>query len=138
MQTTVEKSFYEALLEGPVAVWTPKRVMSIIHEQVRLSPEQARHILRKYCYNERNPASSVVIRYASDMIANRWEATGSTTICFSKEGKLLDGKHRLLALIKSGTDQDFLITYGVDKISFFRFQNGEIPATADVLGSKEN
>jgi hypothetical protein len=132
-KTTIEKPFYDQLLDGPIVSWTPKKSKVIVAETSDISPNQARYILKKYNNINRKLSSVNVTKYASDMTAGRWKNDGETII-FSKEGDLLNGQHRLLGVIKSNTSQNFLISYGVDKSTFDVMDNGKSRTTSDVLG----
>jgi hypothetical protein len=51
--------------------------------------------------------------YARDMANDNWRFTGDA-IKFAADGTLLDGQHRLLAIIKSGVTLDILTVYGLE------------------------
>lgn len=64
----------------------------------------------------------VVAAYARDMAAGRWQFNGEA-IKFAADGTLLDGQHRLHAVVKSGATITVLIV------------NGLPPETQDVMDS---
>lgn len=101
-----------------------------------ITPDIA-HELLKFNTNNRKVSNVVVQIYAQSMKDNKWPFTGHP-IVFGKSGKLLDGQHRLLAVIKSNTSQSFVIVRGVtneDQV-FAAIDTGKIRSAADVL-SKE-
>lgn len=65
---------------------------------VEITPELARQLLSNNKIN-RKIKPTIVERYAEQMEAGEWKFTGDT-IKVDGEGMLLDGQHRLLAIIK--------------------------------------
>lgn len=63
--------------------------------------------------NNRNLNQALVRRYVTDMEAGDWAFTGEA-VKFSASGKLLDGQHRLHAIIKSGVTVLMLVVRGLD------------------------
>ncbi len=78
---------------------------------VAVSPETAERWLGKNLHN-RNIRPSAVSGYARDMGAGHWHLNGET-IKFAADGSLLDGQHRLHAVITSGATVQFLVARGV-------------------------
>lgn len=79
-----------------VADFLPKPNSSIVF----ISPDMAARWLKKNTRNRRlRPAD--VTRYSRDMTAGNWHLTGES-IKFATDGTLLDGQHRLAAIVKSG------------------------------------
>lgn len=78
-----------------------------------ITPNRAELYLEKNINNYRKPNKSVVSKYAEDMAAGKWEFNGES-IKFSKGGHLIDGQHRLLAIIKSGKPIKMLVIYDVE------------------------
>ncbi len=60
----------------------------------------------------RSVRDHVVAQYEADMRAERWEFNGDP-IRFSEDGRLLDGQHRLWAIVQSETAQRFLVIRGL-------------------------
>lgn len=85
-----------------------------IHTTIeRITPEQAQHYL-EYNTNNRNMRASHVERLSSDILNNRWTMNGSS-IVFNGDGTLLDGQHRLAAIVKAGLPVEMLVVRGVSK-----------------------
>ncbi len=61
----------------------------------------------------RNPRAKAVGRYAGDMKAGRW-IRNPQPIIFDMQGRLMDGQHRLLAVILSGMTTWMMIFVGAD------------------------
>lgn len=76
-----------------------------------ITPRRARLMLE---HNERNrrikPGS--VTRYAQDMMEGRWQSNGAP-IVFDSTGRLVDGQHRLHALIEADVSLRMLVVRGV-------------------------
>lgn len=87
--------------------------------------------------NNRNLNIDVVRSYARDMLAGEWGATGEA-IKFAKSGKMLDGQHRLRAVVEAGeSDPDiavtFLTVYGLDDSTQKLLDTGRRRSQADAL-----
>lgn len=76
-----------------------------------VDPATAERWLRRNKANRRL-RPPVVDRYARDMAAGRWGLTGQS-IEFNTEGELIDGQHRLRALVKSGVTLPFTVMWGL-------------------------
>jgi hypothetical protein len=74
---------------------------------VNVDPDVARRWLEANTHN-RNTRQFVVNQYARDMAAGQWRFTGEA-IKFAHDGTLLDGQHRLLAVVKSGATVSMLV-----------------------------
>lgn len=83
--------------------------VSLNFEVEMISPRRAAELLAANTAN-RKIRRAVVERYARDMAAGRWNFDGSP-IRFSKGGELIDGQHRLTALIESGVTLPFVVIY---------------------------
>lgn len=78
-----------------------------------VSPMQAEKWLGSLAENQRDLSGSVVARYARDMTEEDWHETADT-IKFDTSGKLIDGQHRLQAIVKSGMPIHLWVAVGVD------------------------
>lgn len=63
-------------------------------------------------FKQRKRTESRVNMYAADMAAGNWGLTGQG-ISFDENGHLLDGQHRLAAVVKSGKTVDMLVVRGL-------------------------
>lgn len=72
--------------------------------------------------------------YYKQMVAGEWGATGDT-IKISSEGRLLDGQHRLHALIRYDNPIEMFIAEGVDPELFPMIDTGKPRTASDVLSS---
>lgn len=105
--------------------------MAIKTEILAVSPQLAEEMLG-HNINNRAVKRRMVTTYAADMTAGRWKLTGAG-IVLADDGALLDGQHRLLAVIDSGVTTEFLIVHGVDKDSQPTIDTGGKRTFADVL-----
>lgn len=64
-------------------------------------------------YNFRNVDWKTVAAYAEDMDRGNWHQNAET-ISISADGRVVNGQHRLHAVVKSGTTQKFWVARGVD------------------------
>src|SRR5689334_16796059 len=98
---------------------------------VLVTPKLAREWLEKNDCN-RPLSLATVARYAADMRAGKWELNGETII-FSKRG-LLDGQHRLHAVIEADVSVEMLVVHDVECRAFSTIDSGKARTFADVLG----
>lgn len=96
-----------------------------------VSPGDAEQMLEANEAN-RNMRARVVNAYARDMLSDRWLTTGET-IKIGKSGELLDGQHRLSAIIQSGKTQRMLIVRGLDPDTRAVIDTGAVRNGGDAL-----
>jgi hypothetical protein len=83
--------------------------------------------------NKNRPLSEPVMeRYAAEMTAGMWKLTGDP-IRFDVNYNLIDGQHRLHALIRSKKSLEFLVIRGLPIESFSLIDTGKIRNAGDVL-----
>lgn len=100
-------------------------------EILSINPQIAAELLQKNI-NNRPLSQKRIDFYSKQMTEGRWQMTGET-LQFSKTDKLLNGQHRLHAIIKSGTTQDFLVVYGIDDKVFDVLDNVNPRSASDTL-----
>lgn len=99
-----------------------------------IGPELARQMLEKN--NGNRPVSKrAVRRYAHDMSTGKWTLNGEPII-LDHSGRLLDGQHRLLAVIESGVTIDALVVTGADPSVFNTIDAGNTRSGSDILSIK--
>lgn len=79
--------------------------------EMLITPRQAVKWLEGNVHN-RAVRDSVVERYARDMKAGKWRLTHQG-IAFDENDVLVDGQHRLFAIIEADTDVRMMVSYGV-------------------------
>lgn len=77
-----------------------------------ITPKQAEKYLQ-FNTSNRNLRKSLVSQYARDMISGKWRLTHQG-VAFNCDGTLLDGQHRLKAIVESGVTVQMLVARGVD------------------------
>ncbi len=116
-----------------------------------IGPELAeQYLLLNRC--NRPVSESRVAEWAEEMKRGDWQVTHQG-IAFDTDGNMIDGQHRLLAIIRSGTTQRLMVTYNLAPEAFLviddggartskdlfsvRYQkkHGEKPSNADLLTS---
>lgn len=75
----------------------------------------------------------VVNTYARQMAKGKWTFVGDP-IRISTTGNLLDGQHRLNAVVKSGAPQQFVVVSGLEKEARANIDIGRKRTAADVFG----
>lgn len=77
-------------------------------QTIYITPQQAEEWLSKNADSQRKLRDSVVNKYARDMVNGRWEITHQG-IAFDSTGRLIDGQHRLAAVVKAGIPIKMLV-----------------------------
>lgn len=96
-----------------------------------ITPESAAEYLKKNVYNRR--LDQATVKYYQDMMLNnRWYLNGES-IKFSTDGTLLDGQHRLEAVIKSGKAIETFVIRNLDKKTFVTIDAGKSRKPPDFL-----
>lgn len=78
-----------------------------------ISPEQAKKWLEKND-NNRNINYAKVKKMAKDMKEGHWDTTHQG-IAIASDGTLVDGQHRLLAIVESGVTVRMNVTFNASK-----------------------
>jgi hypothetical protein len=94
-----------------------------------INPTTAQRYLNTAATNRRSRQGKID-QYARDMTAGRWH---SSVLRFNEAGELVDGQHRLWAVVASGTEQSFYVERGLTPDAVRTLDQG-LPRTAgDVL-----
>ena len=97
----------------------------------QITPELAETYMGKNTHN-RNLRSRTVAAYAADMEAGNWDWNGES-IKFAADGTLLDGQHRLAAIIACGKPTHMLVIRGLPNSCQDNIDGGIKRTFADVL-----
>lgn len=98
---------------------------------ITVTPSFASGILSKN--NENRPVyQRAVSSYSDAMKKGQWALNGEPII-ISKTGRLLDGQHRLHAVIKADVPVQMLFIYGVDDSTFATLDQGKKRTIADTF-----
>lgn len=98
---------------------------------VTVTPGMAETWLGRNTRN-RHLRKRIVGAYARDMAAGHWQVTGEA-IKFDDNGKLIDGQHRLHAVIRSGVSVQMLVIRGLRQSAQDVLDTGARRSVADVL-----
>lgn len=106
----------------------------MVFAQVLISPQFATDLLSLNTGN-RPLKNGTLNKYTDDMKKGKWRYNGDI-IQISKSGKLLNGQHRLNAIIQSGTTQMFNIQSGLEEDAFETIDIGKGRNDSDALAVK--
>jgi hypothetical protein len=95
-----------------------------------ITPRVARAMLEANT-NNRHISRDKVAEYANEIRAGRWQLNGSTIVM--NGSRLLDGQHRLLAVIEADQPIKTLVVKGVDDSVFATIDTGKMRTKSDVL-----
>ena len=103
-----------------------------------VTPEMAKQWLQLNDHNRRLDKGRLA-RYVADMRAGRWQLTHQA-IGISAEGILVDGQHRLSAVVESGCEVPFLVCLDADPDTFGVVDQGKVRTANDVwkIGRKSS
>lgn len=113
---------------------TRKNIQTTLPIQVGIEtvkPDTARDWLLQNI-NNRAVRSRVVTAYARDMVAGKWRMSGEA-IKFSPDGALLDGQHRLHAVVEADVAVPMLVVRGVDEAAQTVMDSGAARTAGDAL-----
>lgn len=96
-----------------------------------VTPSTATEMLKRN-NNNRKLSDSHVSYLSREMKEGRWMFDGQP-LRFNGDGCLLDGQHRLSAIVQSGTQQEFLVVTGIAKEAFKVMDTGKNRNAADVF-----
>jgi hypothetical protein len=94
----------------PAKTWAPPKGVSVDWEII--TPAVAAEYLDQNTDN-RHLRSRAVDMYTRNMLAGEWKVTGET-IKFDRNGRLIDGQHRLAAIIRAEKQQPCLVVRGLE------------------------
>jgi hypothetical protein len=97
-----------------------------------ITPSRAKELLEANI-NNRRVKIEVVNRYAQDILAGRWKDDTGEVIKISKSGIILDGQHRLYAIVKSNTAIFLHVVYGVNESVSDVLDTGSTRSATDVF-----
>lgn len=106
---------------------------------VKVSPRLAAQWMLKLFKGQRGVSPTHVKVLASEMKAGVWMDTGNQGIAFDWYGRLVDGQHRLLAVIESGVTIETSVVRGVDPKAYLHMdENTKVrSAGAYLVGFKK-
>lgn len=103
---------------------------------VKVTPAKAKEWLEGSNEANRSRSEIMVDRYAADMKAGRWVPNGETIVF--NGSSLLDGQHRLAAVVKAGVPVEMLVVTGVPSKAAPTIDTGKSRSIADFLRMRGN
>lgn len=105
----------------------PAATVGISYAEIEISPATAREMLKKCHPSQRSINRSRVERYARDMKNGHWHEPPFTfdVIAVDENGLLVNGLHRLTAVVESGTTIRFNLLRGVRTPSELKLPEGD-------------
>lgn len=101
-------------------------------EIMLVTPELAQEWLENTKFNNRHIVDRLVNKIARDIKSNKWVYDGNS-IKFDKDDNLIDGQHRLWAILKSDMNVQCLIIRGLDDRAKNIIDTGKSRTNSDVL-----
>jgi hypothetical protein len=97
-----------------------------------VTPTRAKELLESNTSN-RTLNHNRVIRYATDIMNGNWQEDTAEPIKITKKGTLIDGQHRLNAIIRANKEISLWIAEGVPEETFTVIDSGKSRSSADVF-----
>lgn len=97
-----------------------------------VTPQKAKTWLGTLYEGQRNIKKQIVKKFADDMKSGKWLRTGDT-IKFDQNGKLIDGQHRLHAIVDSNRTQRILVVRGLPTKAYQHIDIGIKRTDADMF-----
>jgi len=117
-------------VDGDIILNQSDRKMKI--ERTLITPDIAKQYLEGNKANRRT-RPAVISRYAQEMKAGNWKEETAELIKIADSGLVLDGQHRLFAVIESGKSIAFYVATGVPEEVFDVLDSGVLRSSSDVL-----
>jgi len=107
-------------------------------QEVLVTPDIAKSWLCTHADFQRSISPVTVRKYADEMRRGQWKYVPSLVIALTDEFQVVDGQHRLAAIIESGVPQLINVHYGADPSSFSVIDRGRprtLPQIAEMAGA---
>ena len=132
-ETHVVEGYTPSPTEGTSAMSAPAHLptTTITSAIVNVTPAQAQQWLNGNAVN-RSLRPLRVAQYARAMTAGHWVITNDD-ICFAPDGTLLNGQHRLSAIVTSGQTIPLSIKWNVPREAMVHMDHGASRTLSDVL-----
>jgi len=102
--------------------------------EMKIGPRLASKFLRSNSDDNRKLSNPTVKKYARDMTMNRWDLTAEP-IMVTQCGELINGQHRLQAVVLSGKTVKFTLATVPDSSTFRVLDQGRARKNTDILGT---
>lgn len=111
---------------------TPIKEVNPVSEIVMVTPAKASSWLADCKFNNRKITDRLVDKIARDIKEGKWIFDG-TPIRFDKKGNVIDGQHRLWAIVTAGIPVKSLVIHGLSEESKDIIDTGKSRSNSDVL-----
>jgi hypothetical protein len=101
-------------------------------ELVKINKEVAEQMLSMNI-NNRKFKDAIVTKYANEMLKGNWKNDTGELIKLSKTNKLLDGQHRLRAIIKANVELSMYVAFDLNDDVFVVLDSGTTRTSNDVF-----
>jgi len=101
-------------------------------KKILTTPTLAKQYLEANTRN-RTPKTPVILRYANDILNDRWKEDTGETIKVSKNGNILDGQHRLMAIVKANKAIWLDFAFGLEESVFDVIDTGSKRNACDIF-----
>lgn len=118
----------------PNIIKNKKSISEFFSKFVIITPEDAIRLL-EYNTSNRPVREARIARYARAMKMGRW-LPSNDAISFSTEGRLLNGQHRLQAIIRANTPVTILVASGLDEKAFDVIDRGCTRSPGDLAAAE--
>ena len=119
--------------EYPAPITDPQTGLKLSISMRNISPNQAQRILDRNSVDQRRVCRFTVARYARQMASGLWNSGNGEAIKISSDGDLLDGQHRLLAVVEADINVDFLVIGGIHADNMVSIDDGRVRSLKDIL-----
>jgi hypothetical protein len=121
-----------AKVQEPIVVAAKPQQPQIKASVRKITPDLATEWLDLRNTHNRNLSINIAEKYARDMAMGRWTLNGEPII-LATDGSLMDGQHRLKAVVLSGTAVHMLVVEGIAREHFSTVNTGKARNLSDVL-----
>jgi hypothetical protein len=113
------------------SIQLPGNSAGVVMEEVLITPEEAAKWLEANHFNR--PVREKHVKFLADQMRNgQWLLNGQAIIISDGE-EILDGQHRLKAIIEAGTPVRSVVVYGIEREAFKTIDTGIVRTGGDAL-----
>lgn len=103
-----------------------------------ITPEMAKDLLENHNNKNREMRDAYWKAYASDMLNDQWTQGQSDMIVIDNTGNVINGQHRLKAVLESGKSQHFWVLQDADPSLYDTMDNGKTRNVLDYMPKVPN
>lgn len=98
----------------------------------KITPEMAKSYLEKNHSKQRNTSPTHALHLAQQMKAGQWMMNGEPIIMDENDG-ILDGQHRLIAIVHAGVAVEMMVVRGVSPDAFMTIDRGKPRSNGNIF-----